>query len=92
MSRFNSKRLQASALPLDWEGLRRGDYSDRYFWNGTQILQTLAQEGYRFAGGDLSIVDVCVSIAVGTVNIADWEQVNPPSPPCEGGEGLGEGD
>jgi nicotinate phosphoribosyltransferase len=50
MSRFDGRRLQASTLPLDWEGLRRGDYSDRYFWNGTQILQTLAQEGYRFAG------------------------------------------
>jgi nicotinate phosphoribosyltransferase len=50
MARFDGRRLQASELPLDWDGLRRGDYSDRYFWNGMQILQTLAQEGYRFAG------------------------------------------
>ena len=50
MSRFDGRRLQASELPLDWDGLRRGDYSDRYFWNGVKILQTLAQEGYRFAG------------------------------------------
>ncbi len=50
MARFDGRRLQAGELDLDWDGLRRGDYSDRYFWNGAHILTTLAREGYRFSG------------------------------------------
>ncbi|MEM2592122.1 MAG: hypothetical protein QXI60_06005, partial [Thermofilaceae archaeon] len=42
--------MQAGELHLDWDGLRRADYSDRYFWNGARILSVLAQEGYRFGG------------------------------------------
>ncbi|MCS7065954.1 MAG: hypothetical protein NZL85_06710 [Fimbriimonadales bacterium] len=50
MSRLDGKRVQADELHLDWDGLRRADYSDRYFWNGAHILGVLAREGYRFAG------------------------------------------
>ncbi len=50
MSIFDGRRLSADNLNLDWEGIRRGVYSDRYFWNGMTILTRLAQEGYRFAG------------------------------------------
>lgn len=50
MSRFDGRRVQAGELHLDWDGLRRADYSDRYFWNGARILSVLAQEGYRFGG------------------------------------------
>lgn len=50
MSIFDGRRLSADMLNQDWEGIRRGDYSDRYFWNGMTILAQLAREGYRFAG------------------------------------------
>ena len=50
MSIFDGKRLLADSLALDWDGIRRGTYSDRYFWNGMSILTHLAREGYRFGG------------------------------------------
>ncbi|MER3472538.1 MAG: nicotinate phosphoribosyltransferase [Armatimonadota bacterium] len=50
MSRFDGRRIPADSLNLDWDGIRRGVYSDRYFWNGTTILTQLAREGYRFGG------------------------------------------
>lgn len=50
MSIFDGRRIPADSLNLDWEGIRRGIYSDRYFWNGMTILAQLAREGYRFAG------------------------------------------
>ncbi|MCS6829067.1 MAG: nicotinate phosphoribosyltransferase [Armatimonadota bacterium] len=50
MSIFDNKRIPADKLNIDWEGIRRGDYSDRYFWNGMTILAHLAREGYRFNG------------------------------------------
>ncbi len=50
MSVFDGKRLALSTLGLDVEGLRRGDYSDRYFTNVVQVLERLSAEGYRYAG------------------------------------------
>jgi nicotinate phosphoribosyltransferase len=50
MSIFDGRRLRAEQIALDWEGIRRGVYSDRYFWNGMTILTHLAREGYRFQG------------------------------------------
>ncbi|MCS7310971.1 MAG: nicotinate phosphoribosyltransferase, partial [Armatimonadetes bacterium] len=50
MSIFDGKRIPAEQWHFDWEGIRRGDYSDRYFWNGMTILTQLAREGYRFGG------------------------------------------
>ncbi|NSW77733.1 MAG: nicotinate phosphoribosyltransferase [Chthonomonadetes bacterium] len=50
MSIFDGRRIPADQLNMDWEGIRRGAYSDRYFWNGMTILTRLAQEGYCFAG------------------------------------------
>jgi nicotinate phosphoribosyltransferase len=50
MSVFDGRRIPADKMGLDWEGIRRGDYSDRYFWNGMTILTHLAREGYRFQG------------------------------------------
>jgi nicotinate phosphoribosyltransferase len=47
---WNQSRIEPKRWQLDWQGIRNGDYSDRYFWNGVRILQQLAQEGYRFAG------------------------------------------
>lgn len=50
MSIFDGKRIRVEQMNLDWEGIRRGNYSDRYFWNGMTILSQLSREGYRFAG------------------------------------------
>jgi nicotinate phosphoribosyltransferase len=47
---WNQSRIEPKRWQLDWQGIRNGDYSDRYFWNGVRILHRLAQEGYRFAG------------------------------------------
>jgi nicotinate phosphoribosyltransferase len=47
---WDQSRIEPKRWQLDWDGIRHGDYSDRYFWNGVRILQQLAQEGYRFAG------------------------------------------
>ena len=38
------------AFDFDYDGLRRGNYSDAYFVNGTQVLQRLAAEQATFAG------------------------------------------
>ena len=50
MAVWNRSRIEPARWQLDWEGIRKGDYSDRYFHNGVRILQQLAQEGYQFAG------------------------------------------
>ncbi|MDP3486725.1 MAG: nicotinate phosphoribosyltransferase [Bacillota bacterium] len=50
MSKYNQQRLSADTLQLDFEGLRRGAYSDAYFSNTVTILKTLASEGYKFEG------------------------------------------
>jgi nicotinate phosphoribosyltransferase len=47
---WDQSRIEPKRWQLDWDGIRHGDYSDRYFWNGVRILQQLAQEGYPFAG------------------------------------------
>lgn len=50
MAIWNRTRIEPSRWQLDWQALRKGDYSDRYFYNGVRILETLAREGYRFEG------------------------------------------
>lgn len=65
MSVFDGKRLDLSKLGLDVEGLRRGDYSDRYFTNVVQVLERLAAEGYRYAGGNPRHIPNMQGAAVG---------------------------
>ncbi len=50
MAVWNQSRVEPSRWQLDWDGIRNGDYSDRYFYNGVRILQLLAHEEYRFSG------------------------------------------
>ena len=52
---------------LDVEGLRRGDYSDKYFANVVRVLGTLADEGYTYAGSNPRQVHDAASLAVGDV-------------------------
>lgn len=50
MSIFNHTRLTNSTFKLDYERMRQGWYSDKYFVNITQTLHALAEQNYRFAG------------------------------------------
>lgn len=50
MSIFDGRRLEASALDLDWEGIRRQRYSDKYFVNIARLLGDLSAQGYTYAG------------------------------------------
>lgn len=44
------QRIRKADLALDWDGLRRGDYSDKYFANVVQVLNGLKQAGYCYKG------------------------------------------
>jgi nicotinate phosphoribosyltransferase len=50
MTVFDHKRLSNAVLRLDIDGLRRGDYTDKYFENIVRILEAAAARGYTFAG------------------------------------------
>ncbi|CUU38355.1 nicotinate phosphoribosyltransferase [Armatimonadetes bacterium GXS] len=50
MSCFDGKRIAPSCWQMDWDGIRRGEYSDRYFYNGVALLSRLTEEGYQFQG------------------------------------------
>ncbi len=50
MSLFDHRRLTNASLKLDIDGIRRGDYSDRYFANVRDVLDAAQARGYRFAG------------------------------------------
>ncbi len=65
MSVFDGKRLNLSKLGLDIEGVRRGDYSDRYFTNVVRVLERLAAEGYRYAGANPRQIPNMQGAAVG---------------------------
>ena len=50
MTVFDHQRLNNAILRLDVEGLRRGDYSDKYFANVVRVLEGSSAAGYKFAG------------------------------------------
>lgn len=43
-------KINKDSLGLDWDGLRRGIYSDKYFANVVQVLNGLKQAGYHYQG------------------------------------------
>ena len=65
---MNNTRLPDNIFGLDYERIRRGWYTDKYFINAADILSELAREGYTFAGKspdefeekDLTVTDVQV--------------------------------
>jgi nicotinate phosphoribosyltransferase len=65
MSVFDGKRLSQATIRLDVEGLRRGDYTDRYFTNVVQVLQGLSQEGYRYRGSNPRQIPLANGVSVG---------------------------
>ena len=71
MSVFDGKRLPISAFKLDVERMRRGWYSDKYFYNIVAVLTELARQGYRFGGTASDLSDIGVDLA--NVAIGDIE-------------------
>ena len=69
MTLFDGRRLPPETLGLDWEGIRRGIYSDKYFVNLATLLGELSRRGYRYAGqhGRLSAAEA--DLAVGDVAV-----------------------
>jgi nicotinate phosphoribosyltransferase len=63
MSVFDGKRLPVSAFKLDVERMRRGWYSDKYFYNIVAVLTELAQQGYRFGGASPDLTDIGTDLA-----------------------------
>ena len=58
MSVFDGKRLPISTFKLDVERMRRGWYSDKYFYNIVAVLSDLARQGYRFGGSAPDLSDL----------------------------------
>ncbi len=65
MTIFDQKRLSADLVRVDVEGLRSGDYTDRYFTNVVFLLEQLAATGYRYAGSNPRRVAQAETLAVG---------------------------
>lgn len=72
MSVFDGRRLPVNTFKLDAERMRRGWYSDKYFYNIVAVLAELARQGYRFGGvcPDLSDIGVDLShISIGDIEV-----------------------
>jgi nicotinate phosphoribosyltransferase len=72
MSLFDRRRLPAAVFKLDFERMRRGWYSDKYFINITQTLAALAAQGYRFGGTSPDLADIDADLAavdVGSIEV-----------------------
>jgi nicotinate phosphoribosyltransferase len=62
MSVFDGDRLPISTFKLDVERMRRGWYSDKYFYNIVAVLIELARQGYRFGGVRRDLTDIGVDV------------------------------
>ena len=65
MSIIDGKRLSFQRLNLDVEGLRRGDYADRYFTNVVHVLEGLNKENYHYQGDNPRGVSQANGLPVG---------------------------
>lgn len=79
MSLFNPQYLSQATLRLDIEGLRRGDYADRYFTNVAQVLHSLSQAKYRYAGANPRQIGNSEHLQVGDI-IAEAQIFNRRAP------------
>ncbi len=70
MTVWDHARLPISRLGLDIEGLRRGDYSDKYFENVVRVLEGAAAAGYRFEGHSPRTLPVDpATLAIGNLEV-----------------------
>lgn len=74
MRGLDGLNLNLSRWQMDWDGIRRGDYSDRYFHNGALLLSQLASEGYHFQGVSERLramgLPVTPDVSVGDIEVA----------------------
>ena len=69
MSLFDGRRLAAETLALDWEGIRRGVYADKYFVNIANLLAALSTAGYTYRGQHGRVPAADAALAVGDVEV-----------------------
>ncbi len=72
MSIFDGRRLAPSVFKLDFERMREGWYSDKYFIAITRTLAELAARGYRFGGHAPDLSDLALDLAnvdVGSIEV-----------------------
>lgn len=50
MAQFDAHALNAARIRFDFDGLRRGYYSDKYFENVVRVLEAAVAQQYTFAG------------------------------------------
>jgi nicotinate phosphoribosyltransferase len=69
---MSDTRLSDTLFGLDYEAIRKGWYSDKYFINAADILSGLIREGYTFAGksAELEAQGLPISdVAVGSLEV-----------------------
>ncbi len=69
MSLFDGRRLSADTFALDWEGIRRGRYADKYFVNIAHLLEVLSREGYVYRGEHGRVPAEEAALAVGDAEV-----------------------
>jgi nicotinate phosphoribosyltransferase len=70
MTFLDHKRLTNPTLRLDVDGLRRGDYSDKYFENIVHVLEGARAAGYTFSGTSARALPVDPSgLRVGDIQV-----------------------
>lgn len=79
MSVFDAKRLTQNVIKLDIEGLRRGNYTDKYFTNVVRVLSALSQEGYLYRGTNPRNLPDVGTLPVGDI-VAEAQIFNRRSP------------
>ena len=72
MSVFDGKRIPPATFKLDVDRMRRGWYSDKYFFNIVALLTGLAERGYRFGGQNADLSDIGIDLAnvdIGNIHV-----------------------
>ncbi len=70
MTLFDHKRLTSTILGLDFEGIKHGLYSDKYFENVVRVLSAAHEANYRFAGSSPRTLPVDLSaVPVGDLTV-----------------------
>ncbi len=69
MSIFNGSRLPLHTFKLDVERMRKGWYSDKYFYNTVEVLRTLANRGYRYSNQHVQKDGSLAGISIGDIEV-----------------------
>ena len=72
MTIFDKKRLPENLLNLDYENIRKGFYSDKYFIHIYTLLSKLSEKNYQFNNSPSKRLK-CSNIDLSSINIGDIE-------------------